>query len=53
MSSNPSEAVDAVTSAPAPAEESNPKKITQEQLSQHVTQKDMWILISGKGTCFG
>lgn len=49
MSANPSTAVPAVVSEPAPASASSPAKITQEQLEQHVTQKDFWILISGKG----
>jgi hypothetical protein len=49
MSTNPSSHVPATVSDPAPAGESSSGKITQAELEAHGTQKDMWILISGKG----
>jgi hypothetical protein len=48
MSTNPDSSVPAVVSAPTDAPASS-GKITQAELEAHGTQKDMWILISGKG----
>lgn len=52
MSTNLNEAVPAVKSEPAPADKSDPKKITQEQLEAHSDPKDIWMVISGKGSFF-
>lgn len=49
MSTNPSSQVPAIVSDPAPAGEPSSGKITQAELESHGSQKDMWILISGKG----
>jgi hypothetical protein len=48
MSTNPDSSVPAVVSAPTDAPASS-GKITQAELEAHGTQKDMWLLISGKG----